>query len=300
MGRHGFSRLIWKEFHTQGSLWLALAIGTLMLLSLQLLPMDTFRNMPGYAFYVALVMTACYAGASGAILFAGEREEKTDDWLRQLPMRARTFIGAKFTWLLVSTLLFGAFAGTAGWTVFELVGGRIGDETPMYISLFSRALASMMVWAVLFSLLFHRVLLALLAALIMEFTFSITVGNLPVSDVAKDALFATVVLGVAIADVVLALRWLRGQTFRISTNVRPERVQTGAASVQLHWLQSAAGRSSFLARMMSVLAWREARGAVPFLIWWGLTGILCVLASRWFGLNHFYLVATPAICGLLT
>lgn len=303
MGRHGFSRLVWKEFHAQSALWLALAIGTLLLLSLQLLPQETFGTIPAFGFYVALVMTTCYAGASGAILFAAEKEEQTDDWLRQLPIPTSTFIGAKFTWMLASTLMFAAFSGSAAWVSFTFTGGKSDEQTPFYVTLFLRALASMMVWSVLFSLLFHRVLLALLTALVMEFVFSITTGNLPIPDPAKDAIFAIVVIAVAIVDVLLARRWYSTKPFRVSSMVPRPPARQRAAGRPTIWqiaLQWAASRASLPARMLWVLVWREARGAVPFLFWWGLTGILCILVVPWYGMNHFYLAATPAIFGMLT
>ncbi|MBL8851567.1 MAG: ABC transporter permease, partial [Planctomycetaceae bacterium] len=101
-----FGRILWKEARAQFSLWLALVIGALLL---QVIVIASGRNAPmgsqGVT-AVVFVLTCCFMVASIALLFTGETEDGTRDWLRQLPIRPGTLIGAKLSFTLVATLLY--------------------------------------------------------------------------------------------------------------------------------------------------------------------------------------------------
>ena len=85
-------RLAWKEFRLLRDFWVAVfALGCVCLLIMAWRMKTT--DDPASLFFVAMGVTACYALGCGAIAFAGEREARTDDFQRVLPVTAANCCG---------------------------------------------------------------------------------------------------------------------------------------------------------------------------------------------------------------
>ena len=90
-----FPRLLWKEFRQQWSFWIASALIILIILGLSSFAesMSQQRNIDFSYLGVVLVLLAFYAVGCGAMLFAGEHEAGTFEFLRSLPLTAfRVFL----------------------------------------------------------------------------------------------------------------------------------------------------------------------------------------------------------------
>jgi hypothetical protein len=106
-----FHRLVWKEFHAQKGLWLALAIAVIGFegLSWSVTRGNTTDFMV-CAMVSAFVITLVFSMTSVALLFAGEEDHGTALWLRQLPLKTSTLIGAKLVSSIIGTLTLLIFA----------------------------------------------------------------------------------------------------------------------------------------------------------------------------------------------
>ena len=83
-----FRRVVWKEYRVQRPLWIAIAVGTLVIELLLLATPEkllTVEKMPAL-FAISLAAAAIYGLGCGATLFATERETETYDFLRALPV----------------------------------------------------------------------------------------------------------------------------------------------------------------------------------------------------------------------
>ncbi len=159
MNRMIFWRLFWKEYRSQRALWIAMALLTAFLL---FLIFEFSLNPPertAALFRIAVAFPALYALGCGAMLFAGEQEAETYEFLRSLPLSAWDVFVSKLvpallgvvsllclTWLLAAWLsgwkLPDAHEHFVVWTTFGLFG------------------LEMFLWATFFSLLLKRVLMA--------------------------------------------------------------------------------------------------------------------------------------------
>jgi len=228
------SRLLWKEYRAQRTLWLTmLGLG----LGLQGLIYIVFRNpidlVPAVWSMAAVIQLLCMI-ASTAIMFAGEREEGTSDWLLRLCAPPVWTLVAKWGFLLLAST---AIASILSLTALLLVrigpGGSDGslDRGNVFTDVLMAA-AGVFIWSSLGSLLSRRVLTSIPT---MAFWWIITMV-LPVSlvpwlfgfrglDVTIDRfegqvmVFFTVVAGAA--DLWLGWRWCHGKyaDARILANV---------------------------------------------------------------------------------
>jgi len=99
-----FRRFVWKEWRIHRGLWfscLGMGVATLLLV-VMLLP----AQLNGFVFASPWVQffPCMYALGCGALLFAGEREERTVDWLHRLPVNPRALLSAKFSFAVASTI----------------------------------------------------------------------------------------------------------------------------------------------------------------------------------------------------
>src|SRR5262245_19917948 len=120
-----FRRIVWKEFRAQFGLWVALFLGAIILQVGAIL-----INHATPALHVAtvvIVLTACFVVASLSMLFAGETEDGTRDWLRQLPIRPGVLVGAKLAFALLATLLFLAASSATAFLAIRLSVRTVGD-----------------------------------------------------------------------------------------------------------------------------------------------------------------------------
>lgn len=108
------SRMLWKEYRSQRSLWLAvLACGIFPQLLLRVLMSDAADRYQAI-WVMAALMPHLFAVGSTAILFAGEREERTSDWLLQMSAPPIWILFAKWGFALLATAaLAGALALSA-------------------------------------------------------------------------------------------------------------------------------------------------------------------------------------------
>ena len=88
-----FGRLLWKEYRALRAFWLAMA-ALAVLLQLVLLVSPNVNEMVPWIFACALAAPALYALACGATMFAAEHEDSTFEFLRGLPLGARSTRGS--------------------------------------------------------------------------------------------------------------------------------------------------------------------------------------------------------------
>lgn len=155
------SRLLWKEYRAQRAFW-----GAMFLFGIapQLLFRIFLGNSPdGIAAIWSMVGIApcLFAIGSVAILFAGEREERTSDWLVQLSVPPLWMLLAKWGFVLIASLVLTLMLMIASvilvWNVPTLRPDVHAWE-PIAFSLW--IFAGLFLWGVLGSLLSRRVVTA--------------------------------------------------------------------------------------------------------------------------------------------
>jgi hypothetical protein len=303
------SRVIWKEYRAQRQVWLALAIGVLLL---QLIPaslamFSPYNSRGGYAdgmLTICIVVAICYSVTSSAILFAGELEEETATFVRYLPIAPKMLIGGKLIYTVTSLLALMA----AGTVTAVLLSGFVGLNWPSWsaenLNYLARSLAGGLAWGVFFSLLMDRVLTALACAMAAEFLTAAFAGN-AVPRSMDDVVYWLIVVGVMAIDGWLALLWAQ---CRAMPGQEVSQAQAGkTADRETFWLKTlmkVAQSGSPAMRSTGALAWRELRAVAPFAAIWALLGIVLVdLMVRWeakMAFNVLFFFLTPIVCGLMT
>jgi len=116
---NSITRLIWKEYRVQRTLWLALLIGWLVIFS-SLRWYGAFENPGpiGFLFSIILCLAVCFGAAANCIAFAGEVEERTAGWLRMMPCGTSQLMTGK---------LIAIAAGTIGMIAAMLLSGMLVD-----------------------------------------------------------------------------------------------------------------------------------------------------------------------------
>lgn len=304
-----FRRVFWKESRAQAHVWIALAIGVLLLqgivVSSELVRQSQLSSGVVTAlFIVTSVIGVCYAAASASILVAGEREDETAFLLRTFPIPRAALLGGKLSFTLLSLLALLLF----GFVSAAFLGGLLGRDRltlPDDLWTYTRSMGGAIVWGLLFSLLVERVMIALGLAIGTEIVVVGIIGNsLPAEW--RESVYWTIVLGILTLDLVLAVRWLAGESLVPASLWKPSaaapRVERSTSWLRL--LQRIVGSGSPERRATGALLWRELRGAVPFAIVWCVVGILLVdLGMRTrdkFPAHLLFLALTPAVCGLMT
>lgn len=326
-----FLRLFWKDARSQLALWCALVAGAMLLQALIIGTAGGARNA-GAALEVvgavAFVLTACFTVACVGVLFAGEAEEGTREWLQQLPIRPWTLVSAKLSLALVSTALFLAATCLSGLAVAVLAGYTLEELLKADVSQYQKSLIGAFAWGLLFSLLLRRVTYVLLAAVAAEIITVAMTDNVVGPYLALDALnlqtldsmrlwgYVAVTSIILLLDVILANRWARvgGTVAAIGPRRRLKSLAIpGGERRARAWLNRvawASRRGSPEARATAVLAWREARPLVPFAGVWIVLGFVATdlpqllgSSGHWRANSPFpilFLIATPVVCGLLT
>ncbi len=302
-------RLIWKEYRTQRSLWLALVAGAVLLQSLVLWYPAAGSIRLQFPLVITYVLSACFAAACGGILFAGEDEEETRAFLRQLPLQPWRAVLAKLSFGIGAVLAFLCVTLVTAALVVVVGGGYLGEMLRQDLTVYGKSVAGTFFWGVLLSLLTRRVLPTVVCTLIAEVLLVGFLSNFwvhsPHESVGQYTSYAAAIAIVAAADVVLTLRWAAGQPV-LGLRVRGP-AMPAAERRQRMWLKAAewtSRRGSPDTRATTALVWRELRGIAPFCLWWGLLGVLLVdLVTRLLPMvpTHIaFLAATPAVCGLMT
>ena len=325
-------RIVWKECRSQFSLWVALVFGAFVLQATILATQGIHAQGLGFVAATATVLTACFGVASLGMLFAGETEEGTREWLQMLPVRPRILVGSKLAFAVVSIALF--FAATWGTGMLATaVNGR--PALDLFRADYSKvtvrfpSILGIAAWGLLYSIRCRRVFHVLLLAVVTEILVVILtadvipeyLGDVFGFDRIGGGVFEVLYFGVTgcvlIAAIALAVRWARagggsGAATRRKRISADSSLSWGGARERT-WLRLAAWagrRGSPAARETAVLAWRELRGTAPFAAVWLAIGLfaayvlpLIVWSAEMARLRPFqalYLVATPVVCGLQT
>ena len=170
------SRMLWKEYRQQRTLWLAVVLLGLVLQLVLRMALASLPEASSVVLGVAVYLVPFYLIGCNAILFAGEREERTSDWLASLAAPPLWTLIAKLGFAVVSSLaMLGALLL---WGMVLCIGLRLpslamdGSTGPdpekvlFWATLFCFiGVASLIAWGVLGSLTSRRVLVAVPTAL---------------------------------------------------------------------------------------------------------------------------------------
>ena len=203
-----FWRLFWKEYRSQRALWIAMALLTAFLLWLIFEFSLDPRERTLALFRIAVAFPALYALGCAAMLFAGEQEAETFEFLRSLPLSAWQVLVSKIVPALLGVVsLLGLTWLLAAWlNAWKLPDAR--ENLPMWAT-FGLSGLEMFLWATFFSLLLKRVLMAAIlgvaAASVGAFLLAVSVSNTP-----------AIAMGTYVAAVPGARFWLRWWPWPIS------------------------------------------------------------------------------------
>lgn len=219
MSTRVLQRLIWKEYRTQRSLWLALLVAAVGIQLLMLMvSTGPSSDLDGAMFAVGILMAGFFALGSGAISFASEREDDTHIRLVSMTAPAGLTLISKLATSLFATL---CFVSVASWSARLLTGdsplSRISDpNVPALLAFLGANCLYALSCGVLCSLFCRRVITALvvggvLHAVTSSIIFSASHGGGGDSSSIPKASFAMCVVCLAIWGVnyLIALGWLR-------------------------------------------------------------------------------------------
>lgn len=308
-------RLAWKETRTVAVLWIMLLVATLILQTL--IPAIYEFSQIRYTqqlFVLAYVLAACFGITAAAVLFAGEHEEGTLPFLRQLPIPPRDLLIAKFGVVLMGTLLFLlitlAFAAITD--RLHLLSQRYNSDEEMALQ-FRDSLFGFLAWGIFFSLTSTHVLRVLVSAVAAEGLSVFLIWNVIFDrnfSVAGNIAYFSLVGAIAAVDAWLAWHWVHGrQVATIAEQIDRESVGTVRQSRWQRVLIRITSNGSPFTRQLGVLAWLEVRRAASFVLRWWAVGLLILIgitmpptngAGEFFIACGFYpfLFFTPLACGL--
>lgn len=101
------SRLLWKEYRVQRAFWLAMLLFGVVPQFLIRIFLSTDQGAAEMVWSMAAAASLLFVIGSTAILFAGEREERTHDWLRHLAVSPLWILIAKWGLVLIAALSLG-------------------------------------------------------------------------------------------------------------------------------------------------------------------------------------------------
>ncbi|MBA4029534.1 MAG: hypothetical protein C0478_01245 [Planctomyces sp.] len=275
MFSRSYTRIVWKEYLAQRTLWFAFLAGALLLQLLFLgFSRDQQQSMQDYPFHVASLLSICYAVAGSAMLFAAEREEETDRLLQQLAVRPFDLLAGKFSFSLVSqTLFFVVTLLSAGLTCsthqefrkgFQLLPQDVAIESHLpYILL---AIAT----TVTASILVEKVTVAVVGGvglLVLSLGMFTLMGEPSIipSNLSRETLLMVIMplfsLSMLAMAYVLGLNWVRGPSSNSSLRWT-ELGNTVVCAPLTPFLKWAALRANPTPRLLGVLCWKEFRSAL--------------------------------------
>ncbi len=230
-----FLRMFWKEYRSLRMLWVGVVLGALCLYGILVLRNqlgDGIRSsnvldMVFICWTSALWLPAVYLLGCIVAAFAGEREERTADWLVNLAVPLRPLLAAKLLWPIASAVVMqvvlagGAFITEESFHRSLLTNDLPEDVTAMlnFPQNASFILLEALAWGWLWSLLSSKPLPAAIGAAICLVGIHLVIGSLLLPK-SSDWLFGAwgvwrlaVVLMLLAVDLLLARRWLAGQPF---------------------------------------------------------------------------------------
>lgn len=312
-----FLRLVWKEYRSQRNLWLALFAFAMCLA----LWMSTFLNVIDRPFPAMIVLSAgiglICATCSLLYLFAGEEDNGTAPWLRNLPMKTSTLLLAKLTTTVLATLLYMVVSGISvcviygvaclikGESVFEGLQLRWlnSDEAAGLMKLAATTTAFLSL-TLFWSLYCRKVIAAICGCGVSLVVFAALYGSR--SPFHRGAISEPIVwwsmtlslLAVGLSIYILP-GWHRGirrldavslfQRFQHRPSVRIRESGTGFLATRL---QTWAMRSPVSSRTFRVLLWQQLRSAIPF----AFVCLLLLIPAVWMRYTNFF----PAPLSLLS
>lgn len=237
-----FPRVVWKEYRVLRGYWLSLAVlGVLIEWLLALFASDTRNAM----WTVPWVLATFFALGAGATLFAIEREEQTIEFLRGLPAPASRLFFGKLIFAGFGAILMGIMLSAVALAVAEANQVSPLAETVNQWSIIAIVLLQVLGWAVFFSLLLSRPLVAALLATAAAFVSSLLVQVFV--EVGRDVFpgwprpgqpsllpHAIATVAVFLADYALSRRWLHD----LPRRVRAPRIARASDMRRLWWQEA--------------------------------------------------------------
>lgn len=218
-----FNRLLWKEYRVQRSLWLAMLVLGLVPQLLFKMVISDQNGRVGAVWSMVFVLPFLFVIGSAAILFAGEREERTVDWLHNLAAPPLWTLLAKWSFLLMATaalaIILSVVALALVWTA--PIADLPQDREDFAIRTFWM-FAGVLLWSVLGSLVSRRVITSVpamgfwwLMTLVVPLAWLLPLFGAGRSQSAifkvQETLIWLSFMGIAVANVVLGWRWCQGK-----------------------------------------------------------------------------------------
>lgn len=217
-----FGRIFWKEYRVHRALWFScLAIGCLMqLLMWCFLVRSPNQTVEVFQVFVVII-PLMYAVGCGALLFAGEREDRTSEWLVNLAAPPAPTLFAKFAFGISSTVALQLAMEIVSRLVLVGTPDSSGSHRIFYPMPYGPVILA---WTILGSLRSRQVMKSFLTMLLFVFLSSACMPILMLGfrfffgtplDPLVMFLFAsvTILLVVIAADIGLGWRWCEGRYF---------------------------------------------------------------------------------------
>jgi hypothetical protein len=260
-------RVIWKEYRLQRPLWLVVTALAILadLLTLWCDPNPFYKMITLH--YIALITPALYVLGCGATLFAGEHEAETYEFQRSLPVGAMSILVGKVVLVILSAVAMVALMVSFARLLAPLPALPQGTPAPWRLLAWATVgffTVEMFVWAVFFSLLTKRVLVAA----VLGVSAASLAGHLAAATITWNVVMETYVqampwrigitAAVALADVWLAARWLREKRDWRSRSGRATTAEAPPQAVGLGDRFLGPQRLSILGRLVWQ-HWRQSR-----------------------------------------
>lgn len=155
-----FGRIVWKEWRVQRGLCLScLAMAIVAQVLSVMVVIEEVSRLVAVTTWDHF-FTCMYALGCGGVLFAGEREERTADWLHRLPVKPDALLAGKLSFAIVSTLIFQWILAISASALLYRDARIVSGDVRM---LFVPSGLLVLIWSILGSLLSRRVLISIFA-----------------------------------------------------------------------------------------------------------------------------------------
>ena len=259
------SRLLWKEYRVQRAFWLAMLVFGVVVQFLIRILLPTDRGAGEMVWSMTATASLLFVIGSTAILFAGEREERTDDWLRHLAVSPLWILLAKWGLVLIASLSLGLLLSVNAVLMVWSLPTYHEMDLPEIISRGLWLFAGFFLWGSFGSLISRRVVTAvpamgfwwLMTMVIpivwLPWMFGVTYSH-PWHQRATEILAALACVFVGLADIWLGWRWCQGKYL-------DAQVLDDLNTKLTAWLNRVRGRtlavSRIPARIESANSWRR-------------------------------------------
>ncbi len=297
-------RLVWKDFRMLLPALLAV-LGLAVMLQLWCVILGLLDQMPADMGNMLACVVGCFfplAVAVGAIQFAGEVEDDTLNWLRQLPISSWLLATVKlltpvvvFLFYVVAGTLTGLILSRFRWPNAVVLSELVSAIVP-FLGLFA--------CTAFFSLQMKKVVPAAAVGLLCAalLTIQVFMPLAPTGAVGLPTLTYRTFTLLAV-DFALAVRWAQGRSVRPTLSWLRGSRAFELPDVWQPLLQWTAARRDPVLRTTAALAWRELRGISVFILIWGLAGWVFVNGAlmalpELSGIAVWYMLLTPLFAGV--